>query len=86
MTTKNDNMPVKQFCSINVISASVWKRIAKSGDAFYTVSLDRSYKDGDSWKRTSKFRHEELGIVRKLASKAEAFIDDLLDAVISALN
>ena len=79
MTTNNDNQPVKQFRSINGISASVWKRETKEGEAFYTTSIDRSYKDKEGkWQRTSNFRHEELNIVRKLATKAEAFIDDLL--------
>ena len=78
MTTTQDNKPVKQFRSINGISASVWKRTSKDGEVFYTTSLDRSYREGDVWKRTSNFRHEELTIVRKLAAKAEAFIDELL--------
>jgi hypothetical protein len=48
-------------------------------EVFYSTSIDRSYKHKDGmWQRTSNFRHEELNIVRKLAAKAEAFIDDLL--------
>ena len=79
MTTNHDNLPVKQFPSINGLSASVWKRETKKGEVFYTASIDRSYKDKEGkWQRTSNFRHEELSIVRKLATKAEAFIDDLL--------
>lgn len=78
MTTTNDNLPIKQFRSINGISASIWKRTTKEGEVFYTTSIDRSYKDKDGkWQRTSTFRHEELNIVRKLATKAEMFIDDL---------
>ena len=33
---------------------------------------------GVIWQRTSNFRHDELNIVRKLAIKAEAYIDDLV--------
>lgn len=79
MSTNTDNQPVKQFRSINGISASIWKRESKEGEVFYTTSIDRSYKDKDGkWQRTSNFRHDELNIIRKLATKAEAFIDDLL--------
>ena len=77
-TTTNDNLPVKQFRSINGISASIWKRKTKEGEVYYTTSIDRSYKDKDEkWQRTSNFRYDELNIVRKLAIKAEAYIDDL---------
>jgi len=77
-TTKDNNQPIKQIRSINGISASIWKRVTKEGEVYYTASIDRSYKDQDGkWHRTSNFRHDELPIVRKLAAKAEAFIDDL---------
>jgi hypothetical protein len=70
---------VKQFRSSNGISASIWKRETKEGEVYYTASIDRSYKDkDDKWQRTSNFRHDELHNVKKLAAKAEAFIDDLL--------
>lgn len=79
MTTTNDNLPVKQIRSINGLSASIWKRKTKEGEVYYTASIDRSYKDkDDKWQRTSNFRHDELHIVGKLAAKAEAIIDDLL--------
>ncbi len=79
MTTTNDNSPVKHIRSINGLSASIWKRKTREGEVFYTASIDRSYKDKDGkWQRTSTFRHDELLIVSKLASKAEAYIDDLL--------
>jgi hypothetical protein len=80
MTTTNDNnSPVKQIRSINGISASIWKRESKEGEVYYTASIDRSYKDKDNkWHRTNNFRLDELPIVRKLAEKAEAFINDLL--------
>ena len=78
-TTNNDNLPVKQFRSINGISASIWKRKTKEGEVYYTASIDRSYKDKDEkWQRTSNFRQDELNIVSKLAIKAEAFIEDLV--------
>ena len=79
MTNNNDNLPVKQLCSLNGLSASVWKRKTKEDEVYYTASIDRSYKDKDGkWQRTSNFRHDELNIVRKLAIKAEAYIDDLV--------
>ena len=78
-TNTNDNQPVKQFRSINGISASIWKRKTKEGEVYYTASIDRSYKDKDEkWQRTSNFRLDELNIVRRLVIKAEAFIDDLM--------
>ena len=42
MTTNNDNQPVKQFRSINGLSAAVWKRETKDGEVFYTTTIDRS--------------------------------------------
>lgn len=77
-TTKDTTSPIKQIRSINGLSASIWKRVNKESEVYYTASIDRSYRDQDGkWQRTSTFRHDELPIVAKLAAKAEAFIDDL---------
>jgi hypothetical protein len=65
--TNNKSKPIHTIRSANFLSASIWKKEDKNGEVFYTVNVDRSYKDKDGkWQRTNSFRHEELPMVRKL--------------------
>lgn len=56
------NMPVKRFRA-GAISATIWENHSeKDGEqrSYYSISLDRSYKDGDEWKHTSSLRVNDL--------------------------
>jgi hypothetical protein len=76
MTNNTDNKPVKQF-RIGLISAAVWRREA-GGNTFYSVTIDRSYKDEDgNWQRTNSYDVGDLFIVQLLAEKTAPCLADL---------
>ncbi len=58
---------------IGAVQASIWQNEGQSG-AFYNVQFSRSYKDGEEWKHTEHFNHDDLMNVAKLAERAEAWI------------
>ena len=55
---------------IGLVTASVWR----NSNRFYTVTLSRSYKDGDDWKETNGFAHDDLLNVAMVMTRAEAWI------------
>ncbi|MDA1013847.1 MAG: hypothetical protein O3A00_05260 [Planctomycetota bacterium] len=69
------NKPVKRF-RLGRITAAVWLNRNEKGDAWYTITITRSYKDGDSWKDTESFRRDDLPLVAKVADLAFAWIWD----------
>jgi len=42
------------------IKVSTWENKSKEGASFYTVSIQRSYKDGNDWKNTDSYRINDL--------------------------
>lgn len=65
--------PLQKF-RIGLVTATVWKNEVEGGKAFYSVTLQRSYKDGDDWKETESLGHADLLCAIKLLERAEAFI------------
>lgn len=63
-------------------SASIWARqhvVQGNPRVFYSVSLERSYKDRDgAWKYTRSFDPDSLGKVVSLCQQAMKRIDDLV--------
>lgn len=54
--------PIKKFSTGSVI-VSVWENSSKTGEErnFYTVSIDRRYKDNnDEWKSSNSFNVNDL--------------------------
>ena len=52
--------PVKKF-SAGAIQVAVWENEGKEGTQFYSVSMDRRYKDkNDEWKSTSSLKAADL--------------------------
>ena len=55
-----------------LITATVWENTPKSDEGENTrlsIELNRSYKDGDTWKTTSSFSQTELLKVARLAER-----------------
>jgi len=66
------NKPEKDF-RIGPVRASVWLNERNvEGDTvnFYSVRIEKSYKDGDDWKNTSTFSVEDLPKVALVANEA----------------
>ena len=58
------------------ISASIWKNETDKG-AFYNVTFQRSYKEGEDFKNSQSFGREDLLLVAKLADLAHTKIFEL---------
>ena len=62
-----------------LITATVWENTPNSDEGEATrlsIELNRSYKDGDTWKTTSSFSQTELLKVARLAERAYDAIQD----------
>ena len=53
------NAPVHNE-KVGGIKVSTWENKSKEGVPFYTVSIQRSYKDGNDWKNTDSYRINDL--------------------------
>jgi len=79
-------LPEKKF-RVGSVTATIWKNTNKVDGkevSFYTVALERSYKDKeDNWKTTNSLRSSDLPKAILVASKAYEFLE-LKDEVIQA--
>jgi hypothetical protein len=50
--------PVKKI-KAGGIDVAVWENDGKNGK-YYTTTLERSYKDGEEWKKTNSLRTSDL--------------------------
>jgi hypothetical protein len=73
MTSLSKPRPMQQF-RVGSVSASIWKR-EHEGKIYYSASIDRSYKDGEQWKRSSSFNKDELQTVIDLAIRCQGYIE-----------
>lgn len=64
--------PVKKF-RLGYVTANVWKNDGQDR-VFYTVDLQRSYKDGTEWKSTGSMNHHDLLNAAKVLERAEEWI------------
>jgi hypothetical protein len=69
---QQSNKPVRVI-RIGSLSASVWRREGKEND-FFTVTANRAYKDGDTWKYSDSFGRDDLLTVAKLLDLAHTAI------------
>jgi hypothetical protein len=70
--TTTNNKPIRTIRH-NGISASVWRNETEKGP-FYSVTFQRSYKDGEEWKTTQSFGRNNLLLLSLIASRAFEFI------------
>ena len=60
--------PVKKF-RVGFVTVAVWKN-----EDFHSVTLQKSFKDGDEWKNTDSFNHADLLNTAKALERAEEWI------------
>ncbi|MFC1636797.1 hypothetical protein ACFL5Z_18375 [Planctomycetota bacterium] len=68
--------PEKKF-SCGSISASIWaNNKAVNGETvkFYSVTINKAYKEGEEWKYTNSFNIEDLPKVALVATEAYKYI------------
>ena len=51
--------PVKKV-KIGGIEVAVWENKSEKGNKFYNTTLERSYKVGEEWKKTTSLRDSDL--------------------------
>ena len=63
------------------ITAAVWRNESKEGDTFYSVTLERSYRDRDgNWKSSTSFNGDDLLLLAKVADLAHTELSRLKSA------
>jgi len=58
-----------------LIKAAIWENQSQNG-TWHSVTLSRSYKDGEEWRHTDSFGREDLLAVAKAADLAHSWICD----------
>lgn len=68
--SNENNQPVKKF-RLRGISASVFEnKTEKNGQTYYKVTVQRSYKDGKTFKSTNTFSRDDLPLLNEVATAA----------------
>jgi len=68
--------PEKRF-KCGPVSASIWAEsrvIDGEMVRFFSINIDKAYKDGDEWKHTNRFNAEDLPKVALVASETYKYI------------
>lgn len=68
--SQENNKPIHKI-RISSVSASIFRNTSSEGKVYFNAVVERSYKDGDDWKRTSSYGMTDtlaLGKVADLAS------------------
>lgn len=78
MSNRNGTPPVATHRD-GAVSAKVWRNHSQDGEAFYSVTLQRSYKDKQTgeFRDTASFQGTDLLKVQQLASQAYGTISRL---------
>jgi hypothetical protein len=70
------NAPIAKI-KLGRIRANIWQRIVGE-DFFYSVSLERIYRDSEGkWRKSQSFNHEDLLVLAKVADMAHTQIMEL---------
>ena len=64
--------PVQEF-RLGRIQGAVWLNQSENGPR-YSVTINKSYKEGEVWKTTQSFSREDLLLVAKIADQAHTWI------------
>ena len=64
------NAPIKRFAVGNGIRVSIWENQSKNNGSWLSVTISRTYRDGEEYKDTTSFRRDDLLFVAKAAELA----------------
>ena len=65
--------PVKKI-KIGAIEVAVWENTSNEGKKFFNTTMERSYKDGEEWKKTNSLRDSDIPKTVLALQKAYEFI------------
>jgi hypothetical protein len=72
-TTKPEaNKPVHEI-RVNGIRATIWKNDTDKGPR-YNTTFERSYRDGEEWKKTDSYGREDLLVLAFVAKASFAWV------------
>lgn len=77
MQDKQKSKPPDKKFYYGAIRAAIWTNQRVIGDAVvevHSIRIDKSYKDGDQWKRTTTLTAEDLPKVALIAEDAYRYI------------
>jgi hypothetical protein len=70
----SNNKPAHTL-KISSLQASIWLNTSQQGgNTYYTTTIERRYREGDGYKSTGSYNHEDLLNVAQLAQRAEEWI------------
>lgn len=69
----NANRPVHEF-KLGRIRASIWPNENDRRETWFSVSIERVYRDGDQWRTTTSFGRDDLPLISKASELAYAWI------------
>jgi hypothetical protein len=75
-TDKPANRPVHTI-RYGTIRAAIWRNMVDNGNSsrsMYSVTFNRSYKGGDTWKDSHSFGRDDLLVLAKAADEAHTWI------------
>lgn len=75
VTATITNRPLKTFRS-GAVQAAIWKKEPAAGGIYFSVTLNRSYKQDDQWRNSESFDSRDLLDVRRVLTSAEQFIGE----------
>jgi len=72
----DENQPNQPVTTIRAggVKATVWENQSKEGNTYFSVSVTRSYKDGEEWKDTGTYYRDDLPKIELVVRKAYEFI------------
>ncbi|EMB16323.1 MULTISPECIES: hypothetical protein [Rhodopirellula] len=62
--------PIKRFAVGNGIKASIWENQSKNNGSWLSVTITRTYREGEEFKDTTSFRRDDLLFVAKASELA----------------
>lgn len=68
----SNNQPANEI-KLAQVRATIWLN-RDGGNAWYSITVSRSYRDGEDWKTTNSFRRDDLPLVAKATEMAYAWI------------
>jgi hypothetical protein len=69
MSNESKSAPTK-FRGDHGLCVNLWENLTDKG-IFYSVKIERSYKDGDDWKTTDSVPGDQIQNLRKLLDQAD---------------
>lgn len=60
------------------VTGAIWENQTKEGEAFFSATFERSYKDGEEFKNSSSYGSNDLAHLVLCGLKASQAIDGLM--------